>query len=138
MNTVLNATEVRQSWGSFIDAVTHERPQFVRRNRDTFAALSLSELTTILSAYTFTSNITEEKDGSFTGSLNEIPDILAMGPTREELMEELANNLLEYAKEYFEEYPLYSKSPNRKSHSPYILHVLTKDNLDEVIKLIDA
>ncbi|MBT2289110.1 hypothetical protein J7E73_08180 [Paenibacillus albidus] len=138
MKTVLNATEVRQSWGSFIDTVTHDRPQFVKRNRDTFAAISVSQLRTILSAYTFTAKITEEEDGTFTGSLNEISDIIAFGLTREDLKRGLAENLIEYANEYIEEFQLYSKAPNRKSHSPYILHVLVKSDLDEVINLIHA
>jgi predicted RNase H-like HicB family nuclease len=138
MNAVLNSTEVRSSWGRFIDTVTHDRPQFVKRNRDTFAAISVGQLRAILSAYTFTAEITEEEDGSFTGSLNEISDIIGFGLTREELKKELAQNLIEYANEYIEEYQLYSKAPNRKSHSPYILHVLVKEDLDEVINLIHA
>ena len=50
----------------------------------------------------------------------------------------LAQELIEYAQEYFSEFQLYFNSPNRHSHFPYVLKVLIQEDLDGVINLISA
>nr|WP_315988407.1 hypothetical protein [Desulforamulus aquiferis] len=46
--------------------------------------------------------------------------------------------MVEYAKEYYDEFQLYFYSLNRQSHFPYVLAVLMQENLDGVIGLIHA
>lgn len=48
METLLNATDVRKNWGHFIDTVVRVRPQFVKRNRDTFVAVASDHLKILL------------------------------------------------------------------------------------------
>ena len=40
----LNATDVRKNWSQFNDDVVRKGPQFIKRNRDKWAALSLDQL----------------------------------------------------------------------------------------------
>lgn len=137
MQAVLNATDVRKDWGQFIDGVVRNRPQFVKRNRDFFAALSVDQLAAVLEAYRFTLSYSQEQDGSFSGSLGEI-DLVANAPTLSELKGSLAHELVEYANEYMNEYTLYANAPNRKQHLPYVLRVLIQTSEADVARLIDA
>jgi hypothetical protein len=50
----------------------------------------------------------------------------------------LAVELVDYAKDYFDQFQLYYNSLNRKEHFPYILRVLLAEDLDEVKELINA
>jgi antitoxin YefM len=54
------------------------------------------------------------------------------------LKKELANNLVEYAQEYIDEFHLYVNAPNRKEHFPFVIHVLIQPDIDAVIRLINA
>ncbi|ADG07556.1 conserved hypothetical protein [Kyrpidia tusciae DSM 2912] len=137
MSAVLNATEVRKDWGHFIDTVVRVRPQFVKRNRDRFAAVSIEHLRFLLSGYCFKMEYQQEDDGTFTGTLD-VFDIAANAPTVEELKRELAKEAVEYANEYMEEFQLYFNAPNRKHHAPYVLNVLIQDDLEGVVGLLDA
>jgi uncharacterized protein YbcC (UPF0753/DUF2309 family) len=136
MQGVLNATDVRKEWGSFIDTVVRLKPQFVKRNRDMFAALSLDHLELILSNYRFTMDYEQEEDGSYSGSLHQV-DIVANAENLNSLKTELAKALVEYAHDYIDEFHLYYNSPNRKAHFPYLIHVLIQSDIDNIVKLID-
>lgn len=54
MHEVINATDVRKDWGSFIDNVVRFKPSVVKRNRDYMAAMSLEHLNLVLTPYRFT------------------------------------------------------------------------------------
>ncbi|HEY8346392.1 MAG TPA: hypothetical protein VIL07_03855 [Symbiobacteriaceae bacterium] len=135
--SAISATEVRKNWGGFIDSVVRGRPEFVKRNRDFIAVLSIPHLETVLSAYRFHLVYDQEADGSISGSLQEI-DVVANAPSVSELKQALAHELLEYAREYMEHYDLYSHAPNRKGHLPYVLRVLIQPDEAAVAALIDA
>lgn len=64
-----------------------------------------------------------EDDGSVTLSLNEI-DIIENGKDDEEVRLKTGKAILEYSIEYHNKYELYSCSPNRKKHVPYIFKAL--------------
>ena len=132
---VLNATDVRKDWGRFIDTLVREKPQFVKRSRDTIFAASLDTLVEIVKPYKFTVALYTEEDGSITASLNEV-DIAVNGKNQDEVLASLSENLIEYAEEYYSNYNLYAASPNRKSHLPYILNVLIQKNTEKVRDLI--
>ncbi|WP_156779582.1 hypothetical protein [Desulforamulus reducens] len=135
MQEVLNATEVRKEWGSFIDTVVREKPKMVKRNRDFFLAMSIKHIKTILIGYKIEAHYIEEKDGTVTATFANF-DLVVNAPTQEAARRALAEELIEYAKEYFNEFQLYYNSPNRQPHFPYIMAVLLQDDLEGVIKLI--
>ncbi|MCG6197514.1 hypothetical protein H1215_10065, partial [Anoxybacillus sp. LAT_38] len=50
----------------------------------------------------------------------------------------LAQELLEYAQEYYEDFATYYSAPNRRAHFPYVLKVLIQDDLQGIVHLLDA
>ena len=137
MQDVINATDVRRDWGSFIDNVVRFKPSFVKRNRDYLAAISLEHLEVFLAPYRFTLEYEKEADGSYSGSLKEM-DILANAADLDTLKTEIAKELIQYAQEYMDEFNKYYNAPNRKPHFPYIMRVLIQEDEDSVRGLIDA
>ena len=131
----LNATDVRKHWGGFIDSVIREKPKLIKRSRDYIFTADINTISTILNVYTFKATLYNEDDGSVTASLEDF-DIIVNGDNTNDVLDKLAQDLIEYSNEYYDEYELYSKSTHRKSHLPYILNVLTKDSISQIRGLI--
>ncbi|MDK9710962.1 hypothetical protein [Acidaminobacter sp.] len=138
MFRVLNATDVRKHWSEFVDDVIRNKPAFVKRNRDLLAVLSMDQMDALLESLKIRINIVQEEDGSFTGVLNEL-ELAANEETIDQLKETLIEDLIEYAAEYMQNFDLYFKSPNRKSHFPYVYKINsmtnTVDRLREEVEL---
>lgn len=133
-----DATEVRRNWSAFIDTVVHEaRPVVVKRNRDLFAAMPLDLLRGVLESYQLTLTPQREADRSWTGAFEEI-DLVGSAPSLAELKESLARDLIDYAQEYWQNFELYSRSPNRRDHLPYVLRVLLQPDVEHVVSWIHA
>lgn len=132
---IVNATDVRKEWGGFIDSIVREKPKIVKRSRDYIFASSIDMVNEILKPYTFTAKTCKEDDGTVTISLNEI-DLVENAPTEEEALKRMASAVVEYADDYYNDFQYWFSAPNRKSHLPYVLHVLLQDNVDQVQGLI--
>ncbi len=78
-----------------------------------------------------------EEDGSVTLSLNEI-DLVENGTEEKEARRRLAEAILEYSLEYYEEYELYSHSPNRRKHIPYIFKALIIDDPEKIGDMLEC
>lgn len=137
MQKVINATDVRKEWGSFIDNVVRFKPAVVKRNRDYLAAISLEHFELVLTHYRFTLEYEKEADGTFSGSLKEL-DLLANADSLEALKTEIIEELVEYAHEYMNEFEKYFNAPNRKHHFPYIMRVVIQKDKEVLRGLIDA
>lgn len=125
------ATTVRREWSSFCDSVIHEKPKFIKRTRDKMWFSNLETMADILQAYQFTVVKYLEEDGSITLSLNEI-DLVENGKDEKEARLNLGKSVLEYAMDYYNEYEIYSHSPNRKKHIPYIFKALIIDDPEKI------
>lgn len=125
------ATDIRKEWSAAIDSVIHNRPKFIKRTRDRMWLSNIDTMKDILSAYHFTADKYTEDDGSVTLSLNEM-DLVSNAPTEQEAKDLLAEDILEYAEEYYENYEMYSHAPDRKKHVPYIFKALIADNTEEI------
>ncbi len=137
MREVINATDARKEWGSFIDNVVRYKPLVVKRNRDYLAAISLEHLDVILFPYRFTLEYEKEADGTLSGSLKEL-DLMANASNLEELKTKMVQELIEYAHEYMNEFEKYYNAPNRKNHFPYVTRVVIQKNKEAIRSLIDA
>ncbi|MDE7310367.1 MAG: hypothetical protein K2N87_01915 [Eubacterium sp.] len=131
------ATTVRNEWSSVCDSVIHDKPKFIKRTRDKMWFSNLETMSEILEAYQFTAVKNIEEDGSITLSLNEI-DIIENGKNEQEAKLKMANSILEYSLEYYNEYHLYSHSPNRKKHIPYIFKALIMDDAEKIGDMIQC
>ena len=137
MREVLNATDVRKDWGKFIDTVVHEKPKIVKRNRDYFLSLSLNHVDNLLKDVCFKVTLINEDDGSVTATLENL-DLVVNAENEIAARKAMAEELLNYAKEYFEEFQLYYNSLNRRPHFPYVLKVLIQKDLEGIIGLLHA
>lgn len=129
------ATAVRKEWSTVCDSVVHNKPKFIKRTRDKMWFSNLETMMEILDAYQFTANRYIENDGSITLSLNEM-DIVENGKDEKEARLNLANSILEYSLDYYNEYEIFSHSPNRKKHIPYIFKALIIDDVEKVGEII--
>ena len=131
------ATTVRKEWSAVCDSVIHNKPKFIKRTRDKMWFSNLETMSEILEAYQFTAKKFIEEDGSVTLSLNEI-DLVENGKDEQEARLNLANAILEYSMEYYNEYEMYSHSPNRKKHIPYIFKALIIDSSEKIGEIIQC
>lgn len=125
------ATTVRKEWSAVCDSVIHEKPKFIKRTRDRMWFSNLETISDILQIYQFTVLRYIEDDGSITLSLNEI-DLVENGKNEQEVRLNMGKAILEYALDYYNEYEMYSHSPNRKKHIPYIFKALIIDNPEKI------
>ena len=125
------ATTVRKEWSAACDSVIHEKPKFIKRTRDKMWFSNLETISEILEAYYFTATRYIEGDNSVTLSLNEI-DLVENGKDEQEARLNMGRAILEYALDYYNEYEMYSHSPNRKKHIPYIFKALIIDNPERI------
>ncbi len=123
---LLNATDVRKNWSITLDTVSRERPAYVKRTHDNVAIISVPTLNLMLSGYHFHANKFKEEDGSVTLSAADL-DIVVNEVNEDAAKRRLAEYIKEYAEEFYSEYPLWSKAPNRQSHIPYVFKALTLD-----------
>ncbi len=138
MQELLNATEVRANFSEFIDNVVREKPMAVKRNRDVVVMFSLEHISEILSNYVLTFEHEQDEDGKYVGSIKQIEDIVAEGNSLAELRNELARQLVEYAKDYYSNFTRYYNAPNRHAHFFYILRVLLEDDIESVAGMLHA
>ncbi len=125
------ATNVRKEWSTVCDSVIHEKPKFIKRTRDKMMLSNLETIAEILQAYQFTALKYTEDDGSVTLSVNEI-DIIENGRDEQEARLNAGKAILEYALDYYNEYEVFSRSPNRRKHVPYILKALIEDSPEKI------
>lgn len=59
-------------------------------------------------------------DEGYIANCDEIGDLIATGESREAVIDDMCRCLLEYAEDYYNDFELYSKAPNRKRHLPYV------------------
>ena len=125
------ATSVRKEWSAICDSVIRDKPKFIKRTRDKMWFSNLDTIAEILNAYQFTAEKLSEEDGSITLSLNEI-DLIENGIDEKTARLALGTAILEYSVNYYNEYSIYSHSPNRKSHIPYIFKALIMDSPQKI------
>ena len=90
----------------------------------------------LLHDYTIKAEIKKE-DGLIIGTLDGF-DIVVSGESEQEVIEKLAEDLLEYAQDYINDFKLYYSAPNRKEHCPYVIKTLLASSIDEIKGFIHA
>jgi len=132
-----SATVVRNNFSDTIDKAIYDRPQFINRTKDLALLVGAELLNNILSSAVIHYSAEYDKSSKTYVLTNaEIDDILASGETLEDALNDLSNNLLEYAHEYYDEFGLYSRTPNRKAHLPYVIRILMLENPQNVKEML--
>lgn len=138
--SVLNfesATEVRKDWSSFFDKAVREKPVFIKRTRDNAVLSDLGFIDSLLEKYEFECTEYKEEDGTVTLSSDSL-DIVENANTEEEVKVKMAESILDYAKDFYKEFDLWSKAPNRKSHIPYVFKALLLNDTSKIGDLIQC
>lgn len=127
----VNATDVRKNWSEVSESVIREKPKFIKKTRDYMMLSNMDFVITLLSGYEFSANKFVEEDGSITLSLNEI-DLVENAPTEKEAISTLANAILEYATDFYNEFHLWASAPNKKCEIPYVFKALILDDTAKI------
>ena len=138
MNDALyqQATAVRNDFSSVMDRAIYEKPQLISRTKDQLVLMGTDLLNTMLQASTLHVT-TEPGDGDMLlYQLEEIPDILTESASESEALDTLADDLLEYARIYYRDFALYSHSPNRAAHLPYVMRALALGTAGKVREML--
>lgn len=128
----INATDVRKDWGRFIDSVVRDKPKLIKRSRDLIFAINFDMLKDILLEDKLQITLMTEDDGSVTGVVEQL-DITGNAADEDQLIKELADEVIAYAQDYYEEFSYWYSAPNRREHLPYVLAVLACEP-DNVVK----
>jgi hypothetical protein len=72
-----------------------------------------------------------EDDNSVTLPLNEL-DLVENGITENDAKMKLAEDILEYAEDYYSDFDYWKKAPNRKNHIPYVLKALILQDVNKI------
>lgn len=131
----MNATDVRKDWSEVVDKVVREKPQFIKRTRDYLMLSDLNFMESLLGVYSYTAEEFIENDKSITLSLNEI-DLVENGQTQAEAKQRLAESILEYSENFYNDFNYWSVAPNRKSHIPYVIKALILGDTEKIGELI--
>jgi predicted RNase H-like HicB family nuclease len=78
--------------------------------------------------------IIEPSEGAYVACCPEL-DLATEGDTPEAALDNLIDMAIDYAEQYMEQIDLFSKSPNRASHKPYILAIHEKGAKEKVREL---
>lgn len=119
----VNATDIRKNWSTACDMVARVRPSFIKRTHDSLVLSSREDMLKLLAGVKVSYSISKEDSGTYTIALKDI-DLAENSDTKEGAIDAMAASILEYAEEFYEEYELYSKAPNRASHLPMVMKAL--------------
>ncbi|MEE1240045.1 MAG: hypothetical protein UHO61_09010 [Acutalibacteraceae bacterium] len=130
----VNATDVRKNWSTYLDNV-RSKPVFIKRTHDFSALMDIDSLKLALSYVPVTYSKLIDEDGSIVISSNDM-DVVSTGKNEQEALSNFANDLFEYAQEFYDEFEFWSSAPNRAKHVPMVLKILTSDSLQEVEEML--
>ena len=126
----INATQVRSEWSTIVDSVVREKPIIIKRTRDRMILSDINFLDELLTAYSFNVKLLIEENGTVTASLDEI-DLVENGKTEQEARQKLAESILEYSEDYYNDYKFWARG-DRKSHIPYVFKALILSDADKI------
>lgn len=85
----------------------------------------MKESTTELTA------IIEQSEGRYVISCPEL-DLATEADTPDEALDDLIEMAIDYSEQYMDEFELFSKSPNRASHAPFVLAIRERGSKEKV------
>lgn len=127
----VSSEEVSKNIDKYLDKVSGGRPIFIK-HRDKYAvALELGLMKQLVEEVTFRIKVEREVDESYILTADGF-DMIATGQTLEEAQQELAEELGEYAKDYFDEVEVWSKDKHRASQIKEMVFILLTEDDEEL------
>jgi predicted RNase H-like HicB family nuclease len=78
--------------------------------------------------------IIEPSEGVYVATCPEL-DLVTEGDTPEAALDDLIDMAMDYTDQYMEEFDIFSRSPNRASHKPYIFEIRERGTKERVKEL---
>ena len=119
----VNATDVRNNFGGYIDQIVRSKPLFIKRSRDHIMGISLEMAKELVSDVEFEMVQYTEGDGSVTLSLEGF-DLVVNGEDIEVALDTMSRDLREYALEYYENIDFWGSDKQRRAQFKSILRIL--------------
>ena len=122
-----NYSDVNGEWGRVIDTAVRERPVFIQRTDDSVVMLSLSTLSEMFRRLKFNVSLIHEDDGSVTGVVEEL-DLIENAGTENDCVAALMAAMRDYAGDFYGDFSFWASAPNRRSHIPYVIKILSSSD----------
>lgn len=135
----MKSSDVRQYWASFMDDVFHRVPKLVQRNeRDVFMALNFDYLSALLDNVRYSVEIEQDKEtGEFIATMDDFW-FVESGRSEKEAIHKLANQLLDFSHDYFNEIQTHQNEPNFKSQFQKVTRALVTNDAVELEEFFDV
>ena len=132
-------SEARSQLSRLFDEVIEDlRPVLIRRKgREEALLLRRDNLEVLLEPFTLTVQVMPEDDGSVTIAVDEL-EWAINAPTREAAVEELLEDLRQYAGDYLARAPVFLRAPNRRTHFPYVLRILLASTDEQIRRMLNV
>lgn len=128
----VSSEQVSKSLDKYLDAVNRGRPLFIKHGDKYAVALELDLVKRLVADVTFSVEVTREVDDSYILT-SEGFDMIATGQTLEEAEQQLAEELSEYAQDYFAEVDVWSRDKHRASQIRELLCILVTNSEKELV-----
>lgn len=139
MQLAEKSSAVRKDWSRFVDEVIHKAPKFVQRNeRDVFVSMNMHYMSLLMDNIRYSVNIDYDAESNeYVGTMDDFWFVEA-GETEDEVNRKLAEQLLNFATDYYKDLNLYHTTPDFKKQFPKVLKALVIDDVNGVIESFDV
>lgn len=122
----------------FDEVIENLRPVLIRRKgREEALLLRRDDLEALLDPFTLAAQVVREDDGSVTIAVDEL-EWAVNAPTREAAVQQLVNDLHQYAGDYLARAPVFLRAPNRRGHFPYVLRILLAPGDEQIRRMLNV
>ncbi|MDO4183550.1 MAG: hypothetical protein Q4E12_08120 [Coriobacteriia bacterium] len=132
-----SATEVRKNFAQTLNDSEYRRPQFFNRNHQVFSLMGTQDLARIMATANIQVAVMQDDD-IFIVTSETIGDLVAYGATHDQAIAAFCEDLYDYAQEYYANYELYSRAPNRAGHLPYVFRALLAEGPEGVRPMLEV
>lgn len=137
-NIYQSATSTRANFSSVMDKAVYDRPQFIQRTRSQAVLMGVECANELLRDVKLHCTVKNEDDGSYVLVCKEIEQLIATGDTMQQAKSDMAAQMLDYAKDYYNEFGLYSRSVNTKKHLAYVMKAILLETPVKVEGMIEC
>ena len=130
-----SSTDVRKEWSSTIDTVVRERPVFVQRTHDSIVMLNTYTLKNLFDDLKYDVSLYNESDGSVTCVIEQF-DLVENVKRGQSAIDQIVAAIRDYADDFYNDFELWSKAPNRRAHIPYVLNIIASTDSELKEKIV--
>ena len=133
------SSDVYCNWTEFIDTVIHQSPKFVQHDeQDVFIAINFEYLNVLLESVRYMVEVAYDQEvDEYIATMDRFWFVEA-GKTEKEAIHQLAEQLVDYAQDYFKELNMHFHAPNLKRQFPQIIKALVTTDTEEIKQSFDV